>query len=112
MLAQYHSLEIVGCVGAYISELKFPRCLTKEEKKMKWHFALKVVISMACVILVITIVSFFLFVWRKKRKRNNISLESSLKQSFMKVSYQMLLQATDGFLLANMVGVCSFGSVY
>ena len=30
----------------------------------------------------------------------------------MNVSYQMLLQATDGFLLANLGGVYSFGSVY
>ena len=30
----------------------------------------------------------------------------------MKVSYQMLLQAIDGFLLANLVGVCSFGLMY
>nr|XP_023892072.1 probable LRR receptor-like serine/threonine-protein kinase At3g47570 [Quercus suber] len=113
VFANASAISLIGnsrlCGG--ISELKLPRCLTKEEKKIKWHFALKLAISMACVILVITIVSFFLFYWRKN-KRNDNSSESSLKQSFLRVSYQMLLKATDGFSLANLIGVGSFGSVY
>ena len=94
-----------------ISELKLPRCLAKEEKKIKWPFALKVVISMSCVILVIIIVSFFLFYWCKSKVNDN-SLESSLNQSFFRVSYQMLLKAIDGFSLANLIGVGSFGLAY
>ncbi|KAK4566995.1 hypothetical protein RGQ29_003015 [Quercus rubra] len=113
VFANASAISLIGnsrlCGG--ISELKLPRCLTKEEKKIKWPFSVKVVISMACVILVITIVSFFLFYWRKS-KRNDNSSEFSLKQSFLRVSYQMLLKATDGFSLANLIGVGSFGSVY
>ncbi|KAM4107665.1 hypothetical protein ACJW30_04G161600 [Castanea mollissima] len=113
VFANASAISLIGnrrlCGG--ILELKLPRCLTKEEKKIKWHFALKVVISMACVILVITIVSFFLFYWHKN-KGNDKSSESSLKQSFLRVSYQMLLKATDEFSLANLIGVGSFGSVY
>ena len=100
-----------GRLSEGISDLKLPRCLTKEEKKKMWPFALKLAISMACVILVITIVSFFLCCWRKN-KRNDDSLECSLRQSFFRVSYQMLLKAIDGFSLANLIGVGSFGSVY
>uniref|UniRef100_A0A7N2MS37 non-specific serine/threonine protein kinase n=1 Tax=Quercus lobata TaxID=97700 RepID=A0A7N2MS37_QUELO len=113
VFANASAISLIGnsrlCGG--ISELNLPRCLTKEEKKIKWPFSVKVVISMACVILVITIVSFFLFYWRKN-KRNDNSSESSLKQSFLRVSYQMLLKATNGFSLANLIGVGSFGSVY
>ncbi|XP_030938744.1 probable LRR receptor-like serine/threonine-protein kinase At3g47570 [Quercus lobata] len=113
VFANASAISLIGnsrlCGG--ISELNLRRCLAKEEKKIKWPFSVKVVISMACVILVITIVSFFLFYWRKN-KRNDNSLESSLKQSFLRVSYQMLLKATDGFSLANLIGVGSFGSVY
>ncbi|KAM4106168.1 hypothetical protein ACB094_04G047300 [Castanea mollissima] len=113
VFANASAISLIGnsrlCGG--ISELKLPRCLTKEEKKIKWPFALKAVISMACVILVIIIVSFFLFYWCKN-KRNDNSSESSLKQSFLRVSYQMLLKATDGFSLANLIGVGSYGSVY
>nr|XP_023892073.1 probable LRR receptor-like serine/threonine-protein kinase At3g47570 [Quercus suber] len=113
VFANASTISLIGnsrlCGG--ISELKLPRCLTKEEKKIKRPFAVKVVISMACVTLVITIVSFFSFYWRKN-KRNDNSSESSLKQSFLRVSYQMLLKATNGFSLANLIGVGSFGSVY
>ena len=113
VFANASAISLIGnsrlCGG--ISELKLPRCLTKEEKKIKWPFALKVVISIACVILVITIVSFFLF-YRRKSKVNGNSSESSLNQSIFRVSYQMLLKATDGFSLANLIGVGSFGSVY
>ncbi|XP_030938745.1 receptor kinase-like protein Xa21 [Quercus lobata] len=107
------TISLIGnsrlCGG--ILELKLPRCLIKEEKKIKWPFVVKEVISMACLISVITIVSFFLFYWCKN-KRNDNSSKSSLKQSFFSVSYQMLFKATDGFSLANLVGVGSFGSVY
>ncbi|XP_050258898.1 receptor kinase-like protein Xa21 [Quercus robur] len=107
------AISLIGnsrlCGG--ISELKFPRCLTKEEKKAKWPLAVKVAISMACVILVVTIMSFFLFCRHKSQRKDNSS-ESSLRQSLLKLSYQVLLKATDGFSSANLIGVGSFGLVY
>ncbi|XP_030931191.1 receptor kinase-like protein Xa21 [Quercus lobata] len=113
VFANASTISLIGnnrlCGG--ISELQFPRCLTKEEKKMRWPLALKVVISMTCVILVVTIVSLFLFC-RHKNRRKHKSSESSLRQSLLKVSYQMLLKATDGFSSVNLIGVGSFGSVY
>ena len=66
---------------------------------------------MACVILVVTTVSFFLFYWNKNRRKDNTS-GSYLRKSLLKVSYQMLLKATDGFSSANFIGVGSFGLVY
>ncbi|XP_023924757.1 receptor kinase-like protein Xa21 [Quercus suber] len=113
VFANSSAISLIGnsrlCGG--ISELKFPRCLTKEEKKAKWPLALKVAISMACVILVVTIMSFLLFCRHKSQRKDNSS-ESSLRQSLLKVSYQGLLKATDGFSSANLIGVGSFGSVY
>ena len=113
VFANASTISLIGnnrlCGG--ISELQFPRCLTKEEKKMRWPLALKVVIPMTCVILVVIIVSLFLFCWHKNRRKHKSS-ESSLRQSLLKVSYQMLLKATDGFSLVNLIGVGSFGSVY
>ncbi|KAL4632604.1 hypothetical protein ACB092_04G063700, partial [Castanea dentata] len=113
VFANASAISLIGnsrlCGG--ISELKLPRCLTKEEKKIKWSFALKVAISMACMILVITVVSFFLLYWRKIKINDNSS-DCSLKQSFFRVSYQMLFKAIDGFSLANLICVGSFGSVY
>ncbi|XP_030963641.1 probable LRR receptor-like serine/threonine-protein kinase At3g47570 [Quercus lobata] len=46
---------------------------------------------------------------KKKRKENASSNSINL---FLDVSYQSLLNATDGFSPANLVGVGSFGSVY
>ncbi|XP_030970907.1 putative receptor-like protein kinase At3g47110 [Quercus lobata] len=45
------------------------------------------------------------------RRKENTS-GSYLRKSLLRVSYQMLLKATDGFSLANLIGVGSFGSVY
>ncbi|XP_030969567.1 receptor kinase-like protein Xa21 [Quercus lobata] len=113
VFANSSAISLIGnsrlCGG--ISELKFPRCLTKEEKKAKWPLAVKVAISMACVIPVVTIMSFFLFCRHKSQRKDNSS-ESSLRQSLLKVSYQVLLKATDGFSPTSLIGVGSFGSVY
>ncbi|XP_030939907.1 probable LRR receptor-like serine/threonine-protein kinase At3g47570 [Quercus lobata] len=107
------AISVVGnsrvCGGN--SELKLPRCLTKQVKKRKWSFALTMVITVACVLLVVTTMSYFLFYWRKNKRKNN-SLESSLGKSLLKVSYQTLHKATNGFSLANLIGVGSFGLVY
>ncbi|KAL4629097.1 hypothetical protein ACB092_05G285000 [Castanea dentata] len=113
VFANASALSIVGnkrlCGG--ISKLKLPRCVTKENKKMKRHLAIKMLISMACVILAMTTLSFFLFYWHKSRRKENTS-GSYLRKSLLRVSYQMLLKATDGFSSANLIGVGSFGSVY
>ena len=73
-----------------ILELNLPKCLTN--KKRKWSLALTILISGACVIVGVTMMSYFLFYWNKKREKDNSS-NSSLRQSLLKVSYQMLLKS-------------------
>ena len=113
VFANANALSIVGnnrlCRG--ILELKLPRCLTKEKKKLKWPLVTKILISMACVILAVTTMSFCLFYWNKNKRKENTS-GSYLRKSLLKVSYQMLLKAIDEFSLANLIGVSSFGSMY
>ena len=113
VFANASALSIVGnnrlCGG--ILKLKLPRCLAKEKKKTKRPLTIKILVSMACVILAVTTVSFFLFYWHKNRRRET-TLGSYLRKSLLKVSYQMLLKATNGFSTANLIGVGSFGSVY
>ncbi|XP_059627996.1 probable LRR receptor-like serine/threonine-protein kinase At3g47570 [Cornus florida] len=53
--------------------------------------------------------SWFCWVGREKKAQPS---ESLLKQPFMKVSYEMLLKATDRFSSANLIGVDNYGSVY
>jgi Leucine-rich repeat (LRR) protein len=113
VFANASAISVVGnsrlCGG--ISELKLLKCLTKESKKRKWSLTLTMVISIACVLLVVSTVSYILFYWQKNRRKDNSS-GSSFRQSLLKVSYQMLLKATDGFSSSNLIGVGSFGSVY
>ena len=79
---------------------------------MKWNLAIKILISMACVILAVTTVSFFLFYWHKNTRKKKNTSGPYLRKSLLKVTYQMLLKATDGFFSTNLIGVRSFGSVY
>jgi Leucine-rich repeat (LRR) protein len=113
VFANASAISVVGnsrlCGG--ISELKLPKCLTKESKKRKLSLTLTMVISIACVLLAVSTVSYILFYWQKNRRKDNSS-GSSFRQLLLKVSYQMLLKATDGFSSSNLIGVGSFGSVY
>uniref|UniRef100_A0A2N9GVF4 non-specific serine/threonine protein kinase n=1 Tax=Fagus sylvatica TaxID=28930 RepID=A0A2N9GVF4_FAGSY len=113
VFANASAISVVGnsrlCGG--ISELKLPKCLTKESKKRKWSLTLTMVISIACVLLAVSTVSYILFYWQKNRRKDNSS-GSSFRQSLLRESYQMLLKPTDGFSSSNLIGVGSFGSVY
>ncbi|GMY12468.1 probable LRR receptor-like serine/threonine-protein kinase At3g47570 [Fagus crenata] len=113
VFANASAISVVGnsrlCGG--ISELKLLKCLTKESKKRKLSLALTMLISMACVLLVVTTMSYILFCWNKKRGKDSSS-RYSLRLPILRVSYQMLLKATDGFSSSNLIGVGSFGSVY
>ena len=50
-----------------------------------------------------------IFSLRKKRKENTSSDSGNL---LLNLSYQSLLNATQGFSSTNLIGVGSFGSVY
>ncbi|PWA67568.1 protein kinase-like domain-containing protein [Artemisia annua] len=47
-----------------------------------------------------------------KKKRNGQPSQSSGSEQFMKVSYNQLLKATDGFSVANLIGEGGFSYVY
>ncbi|KAK9691136.1 hypothetical protein RND81_09G178100 [Saponaria officinalis] len=64
--------------------------------------------SLAAVLLVLCIV-FYLF---RLRKGTKAPASSPSNDSFLTVSYQSLLKATNGFSTQNLVGSGSFGSVY
>ncbi|KAJ0551498.1 putative protein kinase RLK-Pelle-LRR-XII-1 family [Helianthus annuus] len=53
----------------------------------------------------------FVYCWIKK-KGNTLTSQSSRKGLFLKVSYNQLLKATDGFSEANLIGQGGFSSVY
>ena len=98
------------CGGTHKFEL--PKCKFEKPKKRKLNFTLKLMISIfsgligVSTILLLLLHFFFL---RKKRKENT---SSDLGNFLLNLSYQSLLNATNGFSSTNLVGVGSFGSVY
>ena len=105
--------SIVGnsqlCGG--IPEFQLPRCVFHEPKKSSLSLAMKIVISTVGGILGIGLVLPCLILYRLNKKKKEPTSSSSEK-SLLRVSYQSLLKATDGFSSSNFIGVGSFGSVY
>ncbi|CAK9135773.1 unnamed protein product [Ilex paraguariensis] len=94
-----------------ISELKLPRCAIKKSKEVKMSLAHILIISVASILVGITLISSFVFCWVKK-KRKAPSTGSQMEEQFLRVSYQRLLKATNGFSPDNLIGAGSFGYVY
>ncbi|KAJ9187177.1 hypothetical protein P3X46_002663 [Hevea brasiliensis] len=95
-----------------ISELRLPKCTLKESKKRKMPLSLVLSISITCAILVVIAVSSTLYCCRRRRRKKKPSSDTLLQEPLQRVSYGMLLKATDGFSSSNLIGVGSFGSVY
>ncbi|KAL9225481.1 hypothetical protein vseg_001398 [Gypsophila vaccaria] len=100
-----------------IPELHLPRCKmsmemeTKTKKRRKTYRLLKLTISLVCSLVGALIITTWLYLTchRKKRVPKTPGLA---KEALIKVSYDMLLKATNGFSTQNLVGVGGFGSVF
>nr|XP_023896914.1 probable LRR receptor-like serine/threonine-protein kinase At3g47570 [Quercus suber] len=105
------SIKGNGKLCGGIPKFQLPNCNNKKSKKKKLTPMLKLIIFILFGLLGVSLIlsSLFLCSLRKKRKENTSSNSLNL---FLDVSYQSLLNATDGFSSANLVGVGSFGSVY
>ncbi|KMT08604.1 hypothetical protein BVRB_6g138830 [Beta vulgaris subsp. vulgaris] len=121
VFSNYTALKILGnnklCGG--IPELHLPRChnnTTKTESKRtgRLSVAVTVIIVVASLIVGVSTMSLVYFLLCFRRKQNKLSQISSfnLKEPFFKVSYAMLLKATDRFSQANLLGAGRFGCVY
>ncbi|KAH9707158.1 putative LRR receptor-like serine/threonine-protein kinase [Citrus sinensis] len=94
-----------------ISELHLSTCSIKESKQSRSR-SLKLMIPVVTVILLVTGMSCFIITsWRSKSKREPAT-PSAFLASVLRVSYENLFKATDGFSLENLIGAGSFGSVY
>jgi serine/threonine protein kinase len=94
-----------------IPKFQLPKCKYEKSKKRKLTLTLKLIISIFFGLLGVTLVFsiLLLFSLRKKRKENTSSDSGNL---LLNLSYQSLLNATQGFSSTNLIGVGSFGSVY
>ncbi|CAL5403854.1 unnamed protein product [Camellia sinensis] len=94
-----------------IPKLHLHSCNTKGFKRKRFTLILKITIpaSFGLLGLVIVLCLLYLCYFRKTTKVPSLRF---LGKSYVKLSYQSLLKATDGFSPANMIGMGSFGSVY
>ncbi|KAL7252550.1 hypothetical protein ACSBR1_007168 [Camellia fascicularis] len=99
-----------------ILELQLPSCNSHGSKMKKSSLTLKLKILIAFGILgLIFMLSFLFFTWSRKSKKipSSMFLADRFPKVFrMRVSYQSLLKATNGFSHANLIGGGSFSSVY
>ncbi|XP_028111578.1 probable LRR receptor-like serine/threonine-protein kinase At3g47570 [Camellia sinensis] len=115
MRGVFTNASAISIAGNYrlcggILELHLPRC-TPKKSKPKMPLSHIIAITTASVLVGVTMVSFSIICWFKKRRKTQSTVSSS-KESFWKVSYGNLLKATDGFSKANLIGFGSSGSVY
>ena len=104
-------LEGNGQLCGGIPEFQLPKCKYEESNKRRLSLTLKLIISISFAFFGVILVLSLLLIYslRKKRKVNTIRGSQNL---LLSLSYQSLLNATDGFSSANLIGVGSFGSVY
>ncbi|KDP33401.1 hypothetical protein JCGZ_12857 [Jatropha curcas] len=98
----------VGLCGG-IPELKLPPCAFQTSNKNNRSFPLKVIISVVFAVIFFSLL--ICFWYRKKFTSKNISMPS-FSHKFLRISYAELFKATNGFSVANIIGVGSYGSVY
>nr|GEX37499.1 protein kinase-like domain-containing protein [Tanacetum cinerariifolium] len=88
-------------------KLELHKCKEKGSKKKKIHFFILVITSSPTLLIVICCVYLFC-----KKKRDSQPYQSLGNDRFLKVSYNELLKATDGFSIANLIDEGGFSSVY
>ncbi|WCJ37144.1 Receptor kinase-like protein Xa21 [Euphorbia peplus] len=109
------ALSVTGnsklCGG--VSQLNLPKCPEKVTKKGISR-NLKIAIIVICVVFGCSFVLACFLVYRRRKPRSSSSLSSrtSWMDLHVKLSYQDLHRATNGFSSDNLIGSGSFGTVY
>ncbi|XP_039067515.1 putative receptor-like protein kinase At3g47110 [Hibiscus syriacus] len=91
-----------------IPELHLSRCDLKKSSNTSLKLKITIIVVILGVILVFTCLVILWFKNKKEQKPTSTCVENSLLQ----LSYQIILKATDGFVIQNLIGSGSFGSVY
>ncbi|GJW40850.1 kinase-like domain-containing protein [Tanacetum coccineum] len=108
VFANTSAFSVLGnniCGGLVTLEL--PKCKETGNKKKRFPFFLLLILIAPMLLVVLYCVRLFC-----KKKHNRQPSQSSRNERFLKVSYNELLKATDGFSTANLIGEGGFSSVY
>ncbi|KAI7994951.1 putative LRR receptor-like serine/threonine-protein kinase [Camellia lanceoleosa] len=108
------AFSIVGnnrlCGG--IKALQLPTCPTKILQERKRTFTPRVIALVATLTVSLLLVCFLAILYRTRRSRQQTSSTLAFQNQYLQLSYGELLQATDGFSTANLIGKGGHGSVY
>ncbi|GFS33634.1 leucine-rich repeat protein kinase family protein [Actinidia rufa] len=108
------AFSVVGnkklCGG--IKALQLPACPTKAFKQRKTLFSHRVIIATTTSVIVLLLLCLSMIIYRIRRSSQQASSASPLQSQYPKLSYAELLQATNGFSSANLIGEGRYGSVY
>ncbi|CAL9006329.1 unnamed protein product [Prunus brigantina] len=100
------SLEGNSKLCGGIPELLLPLCKFQHSNKQGGSLKFIILILSGLLVVTFTLLSWYFCYTKKKTKKHTSS------ETFLKLSYQSLLKATNGFSSANLIGMGSFGSVY
>ncbi|PON98793.1 hypothetical protein TorRG33x02_054080, partial [Trema orientale] len=102
-----------GVICGGISQLKLPRCNPSQNNERPFlSHSLKLGLFIGCPLAALIGLLVLLIVHRSRKSVSKSTLGASFGNSFWKVSYADLLEATSGFSSTNLIGAGSFGSVY
>ncbi|XP_009618941.1 putative receptor-like protein kinase At3g47110 [Nicotiana tomentosiformis] len=96
-----------------IPELKLPTCPNTEPKGRDKSSSIKLMIPLLSGLLALVLIMSLVIIFRLRKARKESSLISSPTRGFpLRVTYESLFRATNGFSSANLIGNGSFSSVY
>ncbi|KAK9725012.1 hypothetical protein RND81_05G115600 [Saponaria officinalis] len=114
--ANISGVSLVGnsrlCGG--IRQLHLPRCMEQGKRKTKrrMSFALKLTIPIVCALVGFLTLATWLYLTRRRKKRDSMPSILAMREGFLRVSYNVLLKATDEFSSSNLLGTGTFGTVF
>ncbi|KAL3500488.1 hypothetical protein ACH5RR_039581 [Cinchona calisaya] len=106
-------VSVVGnrklCGG--IPELQLTKCIIQRKKK-KNHLVIILTSTACAVILIFAALMVCIFIYHKRAREKDSPAVRSEVDKVLRISYQELYRATEGFSSTNLIGSGSFGFVY
>ncbi|XXG71820.1 hypothetical protein AAC387_Pa07g1059 [Persea americana] len=111
------AISVIGnkrlCGGS--PALLLSTCPSKDNKKQRRRFSSRRMVailigSILCSVVLLSLIYYYRR--RSKKHTHRLPIADPLEKKLLRISYEHLYKATDGFSLTNLIGVGSYGSVY
>nr|XP_043633395.1 putative receptor-like protein kinase At3g47110 [Erigeron canadensis] len=95
-----------------LPEFHLPKCAIVSRSKTGSRSRVLLTIIPICSILVVAMILFNLFYWKRRKAQAQPAEEASYVQPFSRISYESILRATNEFSQQNLIGTGAFSAVY